>query len=131
MTWGQMVVNALAAILLVVGTWITARFSRKTGEEANENAAATARTADWEAFAREQREWTEDRLAERDQRINGLATELAEVRSELGIVRSELETFKTKYRIAVLYIQRIFRQLQQHVDPADIETPPAEIAPDL
>lgn len=131
MTWGQLAVNALAAILLVVGTWITARFSRKTGEEANETAAAQARTADWEAFAREQREWTEDRLAERDQRINGLATELAEVRSELGVVRSELETFKTKYQIAVLYIQRIFRQLQQHVDPADIEPPPAEIAPDL
>ena len=53
MTWGQMAVNALAAILLVVGTWITARFSRKTGEEANENAAAQARTADWEAFVRE------------------------------------------------------------------------------
>ena len=131
MTWGQLAVNALAAILLVAGTWITARFSRKTGEEANETAAAQARTADWEAFAREQREWTEDRLAERDQRINGLATELAEVRSELGVVRSELETFKTKYQIAVLYIQRIFRQLQQHVDPADIEPPPAEIAPDL
>lgn len=131
MTWGEGLVTLLGAVILVVGTWITARFSRKSGEEANENAAATARTADWEAFAREQREWTEDRLAERDQRINGLATELAEVRSELGIVRSELETFKTKYQIAVLYIQRIFRQLQEHVDPADIEPPPVEIAPDL
>lgn len=131
MTWGEGLVTILGAVILVVGTWITARFSRKTGEEANENAAATARTADWEAFAREQREWTEDRLAERDRRINGLATELDEVRTELGVVRSELDTFKTKYRIAVLYIQRIFRQLQRHVDPADIETPPDEIAPDL
>lgn len=131
MTWGEGLVTLLGAVILVVGTWITARFSRKTGEEANENAATQSRSADWAAFMAEQREWTEDRLAERDQRINGLATELAEVRSELGIVRSELETFKTKYQIAVLYIQRIFRQLQQHVDPADIEPPPAEIAPDL
>ena len=131
MTWGEGLVTLLGAVILVVGTWITARFSRKTGEEANENAAATARTADWEGFAREQREWTEDRLAERDQRINGLATELAEVRSELGIVRSELETFKIKYQIAVLYIRRLVLQLQRHVEPDQIETPPSDIETDV
>lgn len=131
MTWGQLAVNALAAILLVVGTWITARFSRKTGEEANETAAAQARTADWAAFMAEHREWTEDRLAERDQRINGLATELAEVRSELGVVRSELETFKIKYQIAVLYIRRLVLQLQRHVEPDQIETPPSDIETDV
>lgn len=135
MTWGQLAVNALAAILLVVGTWITARFSRKTGEEANETAAAQARTADWDAFTqrleawterqlKEQDERTEQQLAERDRRIDALADEVAEVRSELS-------TLMRKYRSAVAYIHRLVRQLQKHVDPDDIETPPEEIVPDL
>ena len=124
MTWGQLAVNALAAILLVVGTWITARFSRKTGEEANENAAAQARTADWDAFTQRLEAWTERQLAERDRRIDALADEVAEVRSELS-------TLMRKYRSAVAYIHRLVRQLQKHVDPDDIETPPEEIAPDL
>ena len=124
MTWGQVATGIISALLVLVGTWITARFSRKTGEEANENAAATARTADWEGFAREQREWTEDRLAERDRRIDALAKEVREV-------REELDTFKSKYRIAIDYIKRIVRQLQGHVSPEDIETPPPEISADL
>ena len=124
MTWGQLAVNALAAILLVVGTWITARFSRKTGEEANETAAAQARTADWDAFTQRLEAWTERQLAERDRRIDALADEVAEVRSELS-------TLMRKYRSAVAYIHRLVRQLQKHVDPDDIETPPEEIAPDL
>lgn len=124
MTWGQLAVNALAAILLVVGTWITARFSRKTGEEANETAAAQARTADWDAFTQRLEAWTERQLAERDRRIDALADEVAEVRSELS-------TLMRKYRSAVAYIHRLVRQLQKHVDPDDIETPPEEIVPDL
>lgn len=124
MTWGQLAVNALAAILLVVGTWITARFSRKTGEEANETAAAQARTADWDAFTQRLEAWTERQLAERDRRIDALADEVAEVRSELS-------TLMRKYRSAVAYIHRLVRQLQKHVDPDDIETPPDEIVPDL
>ena len=131
MTWGQLAVNSLAAILLVVGTWITARFSRKTGEEANENAAATARTADWEAFAREQREWTEDRLAERDRRIDGLVKQLEDRDRRIEAVESRLDMLEAKYRQAIAYIRRLVRQLQQHVDPDAIETPPDEIAPDL
>lgn len=126
-----MVVNALAAILLVVGTWITARFSRKTGEEANENAAATARTADWEGFAREQREWTEDRLAERDRRIEELALQVENRDRRLEAVESRLDMLEAKYRQAIAYIRRLVRQLQRHVDPDDIETPPDEIVPDL
>ena len=124
MTGGQVATGIISALLVLIGTWITARFSRKTGEEANENAAATARTADWEGFAREQREWTEDRLAERDRRIDALAKEVREV-------REELDTFKSKYRIAIDYIKRIVRQLQGHVPPEDIETPPPEISADL
>ena len=125
----------VSALLVLVGTWVSARFSRKTGEEANENAAAQAKAADWAEFTAEQRAWTErqlkeqderteQQLAERDRRIDALAEEVAHVRSELS-------TLMRKYRSAVAYIHRLVRQLQKHVDPDDIETPPEEIVPDL
>ncbi|WP_149293389.1 hypothetical protein [Dietzia sp. ANT_WB102] len=114
----------LGSLFLLIGTWVTARFSRKTGEEANEAAATQARTADWEAFSREWREWTEDRFAERDQKINALTTEVAEI-------RSELDSFMSKYRIAIAYIRRVVHQLQRHVEPDEIEAPPPEISADL
>jgi len=127
-TWGQLAVNALAAILLVVGTWITARFSRKTGEEANETAASQARTADWAAFMAEQREWTERQLKEQDERTN---RQLAERDRRIDRLEERLNLVEAKYRAAIAYIRRIVRQLQLHVDPEDIETPPPEISPDL
>lgn len=131
MTGGQVATGIISALLVLVGTWITARFSRKTGEEANETAAATARTADWEGFAREQREWTEDRLAERDRRIEELALQVENRDRRLEAVESRLDMLEAKYRQAIAYIRRLVRQLQQHVDPDAIETPPDEIVPDL
>lgn len=135
MTLLQAVATIVGALILMIGTWITARFTRRTGAEANENAAAQARTADWDAFTqrletwterqlKEQDERTEQQLAERDRRIDALAEEVAHVRSELS-------TLMRKYRSAVAYIHRLVRQLQKHVDPDDIETPPEEIVPDL
>lgn len=117
MTWGEVLVTLLGAAILVVGTWITARFSRKTGEEANENAASQARTADWSAFMAEQREWVEDMLAERDKRIDRL--------------EKRLDTIEQKYRHAVAYIRRLVAQLHAHIPPDRVEKPPAEILPDL
>ena len=128
MTWGQLAVNALAAILLVVGTWITARFSRKTGEEANETAASQARTADWAAFMAEQREWTERQLKEQDERTE---QQLAGGDRRIDRLEERLNLVEAKYKAAIAYIRRIVRQLQRHVDPEDIETPPPEISPDL
>ena len=86
----QITLGMLGPVLLLAGVVVTARVTRQGGREAT-------RSADWASFAAEVREWTEDRLAERDQRINSLATELAEVRSELGIVRSELDELAKKY----------------------------------
>lgn len=120
----QIILGMLGPVLLLVGVVVTARATRQGGREAT-------RSADWESFAAEVREWTEDRLAERDQRINSLATELAEVRSELGIVRSELDGLARKYRAAIAYIRRIVQQLRLHVPPEQIESPPPEIQIDL
>ena len=108
MTWGQLAVNSLAAILLVVGTWITARFSRKTGEEANATEASKARTADWDAFTkrvdadnvdlRRRLETLEGVVAElrlelrsRDRRIDDLSDELDDFRRYAIDLRSELQ----------------------------------------
>ncbi|GLB62646.1 hypothetical protein NCCP2495_05240 [Dietzia sp. NCCP-2495] len=124
MTWGQIAVGVTSAVLVLVGTWVSSRFSAKVGHQANEVSDHANLTAGWEAFSREQREWTEDRLAERDRKIGDLATEVAEI-------RAELDTLTSKYRIAIGYVRRLVRQLQRHVDPDDIETPPDEIVPDL
>ncbi|MFI8590094.1 MULTISPECIES: hypothetical protein [Dietzia] len=128
MTWGEAAVTLGGAVILVIGTWITAQFSRKTGEEANESAASQARTADWAAFMAEQREWTERQLKEQDERTE---QQLAERDRRIDRLEERLNLVEAKYKAAIAYIRRIVRQLQRHVDPEDIETPPPEISPDL
>lgn len=135
MTWGQVLVGLASGALVSLVTYLSARFARKTGEEANENAAVQAKTADWDAFTqrleawterqlKEQDERTEQQLAERDRRIDALADEVAEVRSELS-------TFKSKYRSALGYLKRVLRHLHRYADPEEIEAPPEEIVHDL
>lgn len=116
MTWWQ-IAGVLSPVLAVAATVIGARLARKTGSEAN-------RTADWSAFMAEHREWTEDRLEERDKRIDALE-------GKVSTLQSRLDDIEAKYRSAIAYIRRIVRQLQQHIDPSDIDSPPPEIAPDL
>jgi ABC-type protease/lipase transport system fused ATPase/permease subunit len=127
-TWGEAVVTLGGAVILMVGTWITARFTRKTGQEANETTASQARTADWAAFMAEQREWTERQLKEQDERTE---QQLAERDRRIDRLEERLNLVEAKYKAAIAYIRRIVRQLQRHVDPEDIETPPPEISPDL
>lgn len=128
MTWWQAVIGLLGVTLVPLLTYLSGRSSAKNGKQANH-------TADWDAFTKRLEAWTErqlkeqddrteQQLAERDRRIDALADEVAEVRSELS-------TLMRKYRSAVAYIHRLVRQLQKHVDPDDIETPPEEIVPDL
>lgn len=124
MTWGEALVTLLGGVILSFGTWRTARFSRKTGEEANETAAAQARSADWAAFMAEHREWTEDRLAERDARIDCLER-------DMRALRDELAELSAKYRAAIAYVRRLVTQLRRHVSPEQIEPPPPEIQIDL
>lgn len=117
MTFWQIATTVLSAVLLFGATVASARFSRKTGEEANN-------TADWsqygermEQLLKQHQDWTSTQLAERDKRIDGL--------------ESRLNTIEVKYRQAIAYIRRLVRQLQRHVDADEIESPPDEIIPDL
>ena len=116
MTWWQ-IAGVLSPVLAVAATVIGARFARKTGSEANH-------TADWSAFLAESREWTEARLGERDKRIDALE-------GKVTTLQSRLDDIEAKYRAAITYIRRLVQQLQQHVAPDQIETPPTSISPDL
>ena len=108
MTWGHIVVGVVSSILVLVGTVISARFSRRTGEEANQTDAAKAATADWDAFTRRvdadnialrtRVDALEDVVAElrlelrsRDRRIDDLSDELDDFRRYSLDLRSELQ----------------------------------------
>lgn len=128
MTWGQILVGLASGALLSLVTYLSARFARRTGEEANENAASQAKTADWAAFMAEQREWTERQLKEQDERTE---RELQVRDKRIDALEDRLNLIESKYRQAIAYIRRLVRQLQRHVDPDDIEAPPSEISPDI
>lgn len=117
MSVSQVIVGAIAPLLALVGTVLVAMLARKGGRE-------TTRSADWDAFMDQQQKWTEARLAERDKRIDGLEQDVKDL-------RQEFDDLLRKYRLAVGYIQRIVRQLRQHVPPEEIEPPPADIEPDI
>ena len=108
MTWGHIVVGVVSSVLVLAGTVISARFSRKTGEEANQTDAAKAATADWDAFTkrvdadnvalRTRLDALEDVVAElcrelrtRDRRIDDLSDELDDFRRYATDLRSELQ----------------------------------------
>lgn len=109
----QIIIGMLGPVLLLVGVVITALGTRKGGREAAQV-----------SLTKEIRAWTELRLAERDKRIDSLEEDVREL-------RSELDELARKYRAAIGYIRRLVSQLRQHVDPSQIEPPPAEIQIDL
>lgn len=117
MTWGHVVVGIVSALLVLIGTIVSARWQARVGQESN-------RTADWDSYGERMgqlqermEQWTNRQLEERDRRIDGLEHRLA--------------VMESKYRQSVAYIRRLMMQLRMHVDPELIEKPPEEIVPDL
>lgn len=117
MSWGHVVVGVVSAVLVLVGTVVSARWQARVGTQAN-------RTADWDSYGQRMNElqeqmeqWTNLQLEERDRRIDRL--------------ERRLEIIESKYRQAVAYIRRLVTQLRTHVEPDRIEKPPDEIVPDL
>lgn len=102
MEW-QLVTSIAAPALGLIGVYVGAHYTRRTGRETTQT-----------EFLAEMREWTEDRLAERDQRIDKL--------------EDRLDAIERKYRAAIAYIRRLIVQLRRHETP---EPPPEEIVPDL
>lgn len=77
---------------------------------------ATSRSADWQSFSAEMREWTERRLAERDEAIE-------ELRDEVNELKVEMDRVYARYKAAIRYILKIWNGEQS--------APPDEIAGDL
>lgn len=124
MTWGQLAVNSLAAILLVVGTWITARFSRKTGEEANETAAAQARTADWDAFTA--RVFADNESLRK--RLDAVEIVVGELRQELRARDRRIDDLSDEVEDFRNYSIDLRNELQRQDPSLRLPQPPARIA---
>ena len=111
----QIILGAVAPVLVFLGGWLGSRYSRKTGEEAN-------KTADWSAFMRENREWTEDKLSERDRRIKSLEVQM----------KSVLERFdelSDRYVDAVNYIRYAVTHMDKH--GLNFDPPPDKVHRDV
>jgi hypothetical protein len=104
------------ALLGVGGTALTAWLGFK-GKKPDQQ------TADWSQFSQEMREWTEDRLRERDDRIAALESEMTSVKTSLGVVT-------IKYRAALFHGRYLYRKLAALMDPSTISEPPTEITED-
>lgn len=113
MTWGQLAVGLASSVLLLVGTWVTARMSARTGTQANN-------TDHWDRLLERNEKWQETQ----QKRIDRLENEVRDL-------RDRFDEIERKYRAAVQYIRRIVQQLRLHVDPSAIESPPPEIQLDL
>lgn len=107
----QIVAGAIAPVLVFVGGFFGTRYSRKTGEEAN-------KTADWSAFMMENREWTEDRLAERDKRIESLE-------GQVKTIMGKFDDLSDRYVDALSYIRYAVTHMHHH--GIDFDPPPDKV----
>ena len=103
------VVGTIVAALLA---WLGVRTKAK-GDK------AVADKPDWNAFTDQIQEWTEQRLAERDKKIDRLETDVRDLRGEVSSLRR-------KYNAALRMVRELTRR-----HPDTVVDVPAEIAYDL
>ena len=96
----QIAAGAVAPVLVFVGGFFGTKYSRKTGEEAN-------KTADWGAFLKENREWTEDKLSERDRRIESLEVQMKSI-------MEKFDELSDRYTDALTYIRYAVTHMHHH-----------------
>ena len=111
----QIAAGAVAPVLVFVGGFFGTKYSRKTGEEANQ-------TADWSAFLKENREWTEDKLSERDRRIKSLEV-------QMDAVMERFDELSDRYVDAVNYIRYAVTHMDKH--EIDFDPPPDKVYRDV
>ena len=111
----QIILGLGAPVLVFLGGWLGTRYSRKTGEEAN-------KTADWSAFMQENREWTEDKLSERDRRIETLETQVKRI-------MVKFDELSDRYVDAVNYIRYAVTHMDKH--GIDFDPPPDKVKRDV
>lgn len=124
MTWWQALITGVATVAAAgVAGW----FARRTKREEIDAAREAARAADWSAFVDQmQEEMAVQRsaLSDHTTRINGLTTELEQVRAELRAERSRGDMTHGYLRRVLLWIRA---ELPGRRPPA----PPPELFADL
>ena len=124
MTWGQVAVGVTSAVLVLVGTWVSSRFSAKVGHQANEITSQANRTADWDSFT-EKLERDNARLRER---LDAVESKLDEFRRELRDRDSRIDDLSDDLDDAIDHI-RVLRDELLRQDPSlTLPEPPARIA---
>ena len=124
MTAGHVLTGIVSALLVLVGTVISARFSRKTGEEANLNEASKARTADWDSFTKRV---DADNIALRT-RLDALEGVVAELRLELRTRDRRIDDLSDELDDFRRYATDLRSELQRQDPSLRLPAPPARIA---
>ena len=100
--------TTVAALLAWLGVWTKTKGDKDVADK-----------PDWNSFTDQIQEWTEQRLAERDKKIDRLETDVRDLRGEVSSLRR-------KYNAALRMVRELTRR---HPDTSvDI---PHEIADDL
>ena len=100
--------TTVAALLAWLGVWTKTKGDKDVADK-----------PDWNAFTDRIQEWTEQRLAERDKKIDRLETDVRDMRDEVSRLRR-------KYNAAVDFIRRVVKHT-----PDLRSDVPDEIADDL
>ena len=124
MTWGHIVVGVVSSFLVLVGTVISARFSRKTGEEVNATEASKASTADWDSFTKRV---DADNVALRT-RLDALEGVVAELRLELRSRDRRIDDLSDDLDDFRRYAINLRSELQRQDPSLRLPAPPARIA---
>lgn len=124
MTWWEAVVTLGGAGILVVGTWITARATRKIGKEANENTASQAKTADWDTFVARV---SADNEALR-KRLDAVEIIVGELRKELQVRDRRIDDLSDEVEDFRNYSIDLRNELQRQDPSLRLPQPPARIA---
>lgn len=111
---GTVVVGAVGAMSTVLGQRVSARSQEKATE-------ISSRADEWQALFDEMKEWTSERLEERDKQIDCL-------RQEVESMQGRFQTLQTKYRAA---LRLLTQWMRAHPETAESLKMPKEIETDL
>ena len=124
MTWGQVAVGVTSAVLVLVGTWVSSRFSARVGQEAN-------RTADWDGFT-SKLEADNDRLRTRmdtlEKRLDKLRDEVRDRDQRIDDLTDEVEAQAADLADFHTYTGQLRAELQRRDPSLRLPEPPPRIA---
>lgn len=87
---------ALTALSGLAGSWITSRGAKEQSV-----------SEQYKALVDDIQEWTETRLAERDERIEELREETAVLRTAVARLEDDVRSWSGRYRVAVEHIKSL------------------------